>query len=62
MKLTSVQDKAVDARLALVIGAATFDRVFASVRFDEVDGDVLFVYSNADINAAPSRPRGVAFL
>jgi hypothetical protein len=48
MKLTSVQDQAIAARLALVVGAATFDRVFASVSFDEVDGDMLYVYSNAD--------------
>jgi hypothetical protein len=48
MKLTSMQDQAIAARLAVVVGAETFDRVFASVRFDEVDGDMLYAYSNAD--------------
>jgi hypothetical protein len=27
------------------VGAKTFDRLFAGVRFDEVDGDILFVYA-----------------
>ena len=30
--------------MALIVGAAVFDWVFAGVRFDEVDWDILFVY------------------
>jgi hypothetical protein len=29
--------------MALIVGAETFDRLFAGVEFDELDGDVLFV-------------------
>jgi hypothetical protein len=45
MHLTEVQDEAIQARMALIVGAKTFDRFFAGVRFDEVDGDLLFVYA-----------------
>jgi hypothetical protein len=27
--------------MAIIVGGATFDRLFAGVRFDEVDGDLL---------------------
>ena len=33
MKLDPVQDQAIAARMALVVGGATFDRLFAGVRF-----------------------------
>ena len=33
MNLTPVQDQAIAARMALVVGGATFDRLFAGVRF-----------------------------
>lgn len=52
MQLTSVQDQAIGARMALIVGASTFDRLFASVRFDEVDGDILFVYARDEETAA----------
>jgi hypothetical protein len=39
MHLSPVQDHATAARMALIVGAGTFDRLFAGVRFDEVDGD-----------------------
>jgi hypothetical protein len=39
MKLSPVQDQAIAARMALVVGANTFDRLFAGVQFHEVDGD-----------------------
>lgn len=32
--------------MALIVGGATFDRLFAGVRFDEVDGDILYVYAS----------------
>jgi hypothetical protein len=44
MQLSLVQNQAIAARMALIVGGATFDRLFAGVRFDEVDGDILYVY------------------
>ncbi|MGY4433709.1 hypothetical protein ACVWWO_006186 [Bradyrhizobium sp. F1.13.1] len=35
-----------------IVGARTFDRLFAGVRFDEVDGDILFVYTKDEDTAA----------
>ncbi|WFT96995.1 hypothetical protein QA633_08065 [Bradyrhizobium barranii] len=45
MKLTQVQDQAIQARMALIVGASTFDRLFAGVRFDEVDGYLLYAFA-----------------
>ena len=45
MQLTLVQDQAVQARMALIVGANRFDRLFAGVRFDELDGPLLYVYA-----------------
>jgi hypothetical protein len=52
MQLTPVQDQAITARMALIVGAMTFDRLFAGVRFDELDGDILFVYAKDEETAA----------
>jgi hypothetical protein len=52
MNLTLVQDQAIAARMALVVGGATFDRLFAGVRFDELDGDILYVYAKDEDTAA----------
>jgi hypothetical protein len=41
MILTAIQDQAIAARMALIVGGATFDRLFAGVRFAEVEGDIL---------------------
>lgn len=38
--------------MALIVGGATFDRLFAGVRFDEVDGDLLYVYARDEDAAA----------
>lgn len=40
-----MQDQAIAARMALIVGADRFDRLFRGVRFDEVDGDILYVYA-----------------
>jgi hypothetical protein len=45
MQLTPIQDQAITARMALIVGADTFDRLFAGAWYDEVDGDVLYVYA-----------------
>jgi hypothetical protein len=52
MQLTPIQDQAIAARMALVVGGTTFDRLFAGVRFDEVDGDILYVYAKDEETAA----------
>jgi len=52
MQLTDVQDYAIQARVALVIGAPVFDRVFAGVRFAEADGPLLYVYAKDESVAA----------
>jgi hypothetical protein len=52
MLLTPIQDQAIAARMALIVGGATFDRLFAGVRFDEVDGDLLYVYASDEEAAA----------
>ncbi|HEY0801852.1 MAG TPA: hypothetical protein VGD54_13485 [Steroidobacteraceae bacterium] len=52
MQLTLVQNQAISARMALIVGGATFDRLFAGVRFDEVDGDILYVYAKDEEAAA----------
>jgi hypothetical protein len=51
-RLIPVQDQAIAARMALIVGSATFDRLFARVHFDEVDGDILFVYAKDEEAAA----------
>jgi hypothetical protein len=52
MKLTIVQDQAIQARMALIVGAKTFDRLFAGIRFDELDGPLLYVYAKDEQSAA----------
>ena len=45
MQLTDVQDYAIRAKVAEIIGAKIFDRVFVGVRFVEIDGSLLDVYA-----------------
>jgi hypothetical protein len=52
MKLTQVEDQAIQARMALIVGAKTFDRLFAGIRFDETDGPLLYVYARDEDAAA----------
>ncbi|WP_426440331.1 hypothetical protein [Bradyrhizobium genosp. P] len=52
MKLSDIQDYAIQARVASVIGDNMFDRVFAGVRFAEIDGALLYVYSRDEESAA----------
>jgi hypothetical protein len=52
MDLTDTQNYAIQARVAAVLGASEFDRVFASVRFAEVDGPLLYVYAKDEGTAA----------
>lgn len=52
MELTQTQDYAIQARMAGVLGAAEFDRVFAGIRFAEADGPLLYVYARNESTAA----------
>ena len=52
MMLTETQDYAIQARLASVIGATLFDRLFAGVSFAEMDGALLYVYARSEESAA----------
>jgi hypothetical protein len=45
MKITEVEDLAIQAHMALIVGARTFDRLFAGIRFHEVDGPLLYAYA-----------------
>jgi hypothetical protein len=52
MHLTPVQDLAIAAHMALIVGADNFDRLFRGVQFDEFDGTVLYVYAVDEYRAA----------
>jgi hypothetical protein len=45
MNLSLVQEQAITARMALIVGAKTFDRLFQGVQFSEVDGDILYCFA-----------------
>jgi len=50
MKLTRIQDQAIQALMAGIVGAETFDHVFAGIRFDEVEGTMLYAFArNEDV-------------
>ena len=50
MKLSQVEDQAIQARMALIVGAKTFDRLFTGIRFGETDGSMLYAYAkNEDV-------------
>jgi hypothetical protein len=51
MKLSEIQDYAIQARVAAVLGATVFDRVFAGIRFAEIDGPLLYVYARNEASA-----------
>ena len=52
MKLDKIQDQAIQARMALIVGAGTFDRLFSGIRFDELDGYLLYVFARDEECAA----------
>ena len=52
MKIPLVQDQAIAARMALIVGPDNYDRLFRGVQFDEFDGKVLYVYAADDYRAA----------
>jgi hypothetical protein len=52
MELSDIQDYAIQARVASVLGANEFDRVFTGVRFASLDGSLLYVYAKDESTAA----------
>ncbi|MDP2357921.1 MAG: hypothetical protein Q8M31_17905 [Beijerinckiaceae bacterium] len=57
MRVDPVQDQAIAARMALIVGAATFDRLFAGARYAEVEGDLLFAFARDEATAAEIEER-----
>jgi hypothetical protein len=51
MHLTDIQDLAIQARVANIVGAKTYDRLFSGIRFDEVDTGILIVYAKDEETA-----------
>lgn len=43
---------AIQARIAMIVGVETFDSLFAGIRFDELDGDLLYAYAKDEDCAA----------
>jgi hypothetical protein len=52
MEISVIQDYAIQARVAAVLGATVFDRVFAGIRFAETDGPLMYVYARDESSAA----------
>jgi hypothetical protein len=52
MLVSEIQSLAISARMAAIVDSETFDRLFAGVEFNEVDGDILFVYARSEDCAA----------
>jgi hypothetical protein len=57
MLVSEIQSLAITARMAAIVGLDTFDRLFAGVEFNEVDGDILFVYARSEDCAAEMEDR-----
>ncbi|MBN9602599.1 MAG: hypothetical protein J0G33_06680 [Afipia felis] len=43
MNLSSVQQQAIEARMALIVGTEEYDRLFLGFQCTELEGDILFV-------------------
>lgn len=43
MLLSTVQQQAIEARIALIVGAEQYDRLFLGFQCTEPEGDILFV-------------------
>jgi hypothetical protein len=55
--ITLLQDQAIAARMALTVGATTFDRLFSGIHFAEIQGEFLFVYAKDEETAAEIEDR-----
>lgn len=52
MKVGQVQQQAIQARMNLIVGAATFDQLFLGATFDEVADKILYVFARTEKLAA----------
>jgi hypothetical protein len=52
MKLTEIQQQAVQARMNMILGAEEYDRLFLDVIFSEVIGGVLYAFAQSETLAA----------
>jgi hypothetical protein len=57
MQLSSVQDHAIAARMALVVGAITFNRCSSACRLMRLAGDLLYVFAKDEEAAAEMEER-----
>lgn len=44
MRISLVEEQAITARMAMVVGAEEFDRLFLGVQFGGIEGDILYAY------------------
>jgi hypothetical protein len=49
---TPVQDQAIQAMMAGIVGAKVFDRLFSEIYFDEIDGTMLYAFDKDEDLAA----------
>jgi hypothetical protein len=52
MQLTEIQNHALQARMALIVGAKTFDRLFAGFHLEETERPLLYVFARDEETAA----------
>jgi hypothetical protein len=52
MKLSEIQQQAIQARMALIVGAENYDRLFAGVVFGEVADKILYAFAPTEGLAA----------
>jgi hypothetical protein len=57
MKLIEVQQQAIQARMAQIVGAENFDRLFAGVVFSEVADRILYAFAPTEGLAADIEER-----
>jgi hypothetical protein len=50
--ITETQSQAIMARMALIVGAETFDRLFLGVHFGDVEADIMYAYAPTEEQAA----------
>ncbi|MBN8980778.1 MAG: hypothetical protein J0I29_05800 [Rhizobiales bacterium] len=50
--ISLIQSQAISARMALIVGADNYDRLFAGVEFSEVDDKILYVFAPSEEIAA----------
>jgi hypothetical protein len=55
--VSEIHSLAITARMAPIVGSETFDRLFAGVKFNEVDGDILCVYAQNEDCASEMEDR-----